>query len=447
MFYRQILKQLQDWAASPYRKSLILRGARQVGKTTVVRMFGNSFDTFIELNLEEISDRELFFSGTDVRAVLNAIVLRKGLDLVGKRTLLFIDEIQNSSKAMLSLRYFYEKMPEIYVIAAGSLLDVYLRRNRLEVSVGRIEYLFMFPCNFNEYLVAAKLDKLLEVTKTIPFPDYATTILREHFMQYALVGGMPEAIKVWVETKNIIEVRRVLSNILLSYQEDAAKYAISPEQIDVLKFIMDSLYSEAGKQITFERFGKSDFKCQIIKNAFQLLEQASLITLIYPYTSTDLPTIPKRSRRPKLLYLDTGFINLQANIQADYFTATNLNSIYKGIAMEHLVGQQLISIQRQSDFQLGFWVRNARSSSAEVDYVVIWHNKMIPIEVKCGKTGTLKSLMLFMDEAEHNYAIRIYDGVTNLEEHKTPNGKEFNLLNLNLCLTTNIISYMEKCFE
>lgn len=444
MFERQILSNLKAWSESPNRKSLILRGARQVGKTTAVRMFGQSFETYIELNLEDETDRSMFISGTDVRAVLNVITLRKGIKQFPGRILIFIDEIQNSPEAMLSLRYFYEKMPELYIIAAGSLLEVYITRNRLPVSPGRVEYMWMYPCTFEEYLIAANQDRLLETIKTIPFPEYANTVLRDHFMQYALVGGMPEAIQVWLNSKNVLKVQHVLTDILLSYKEDAVKYAISLKQADILKFIIDGSYSEVAKQITFERFGGSDYKSQSIKSAFSLLEQASLVSLIYPHTSTELPAIPKRSRRPKLMFLDTGFINLQANIQADYFTATNLNSIYKGIAMEHLVGQQMIAMSKSRGFGMGFWIRNARGSSAEVDYVIIYKGRMIPVEVKSGKTGTLKSLMLFMDEAPHNFAVRIYDGVTCLEQHKTPSGKAFQLLNLNLGLTTRLIDYLDQ---
>ncbi len=442
MFNRHIITEFQHWSESSHRKPLVLRGARQVGKTTAVRMFGKSFDTYIELNLEDTSDRSVFINGTDVQAIFNLILLQKDIRKIGKRILLFIDEIQYSPEALLSLRYFYERMPELNIIAAGSLLDVYIRRNRLEVSVGRVEYLWMYPCNFEEYLLAAGQDKLLSLMQEIPFPEYAYPVLREKFMEFALVSGMPEAIQIWLETHRITDVRRVLSSILQAYRDDAVKYAVTPEQANVLQHIMNTAYSEVCKQISFEGFGNSDFKSQSIKSAFLLLEQSSLIKLLYPYTSSVLPNLPKKTKRPKLLFLDTGFINMQANIQAEYFSSTNLNSIYKGIAMEHLVGQQLIAMQKKTGFELGFWVRNARNSSAEVDYVIIWNNLMIPIEVKSGKTGTLKSLLLFMDEAEHTTAIRIYDGITKWEKHKTPLGKEFNLLNLNLGLTTRVLNYI-----
>lgn len=443
MFNRRILVELRSWAERPHRKSLILRGARQVGKTTAIRMFGKEFDHFIELNLEEPDNRAIFKDGTDVVSVFNLIMLKKGINPEGGRVLLFIDEIQHSPQALLSLRYFYERMPHLYVIAAGSLLDVYLRRDRLEVPVGRVEYLWMYPCNFEEFLEAAGQRQLLELVTTIPFPEWAQPALREQFVRYALVGGMPEAIIVWLQTENIMETRRVLSNILGTYRDDAVKYAASPEQSGIIRFLIGVAPSQATKQISFERFGGSAFRAQQVKTSFSLLELASLLTLLYPYTTGVLPALPKLGKKPKLQFLDTGFINLQANLHDEYFLSPGLHAIYKGVAMEHLVGQQLISTWSGPFTAPGFWVRDSRGSSAEVDYTVIWNGHLIPIEVKAGKTGTLRSLMLFMEEADHGLAVRIYDGPTRWESLKTPTGKPFNLLSLNLGLSTQLCSYLQ----
>ena len=442
MFKRHIIDELRKWAESPYRKSLVLRGARQVGKTTAIRIFGQEFDCFIELNLETPADRDIFIDGTDVSSLYNLILLKKGVQTPGKRVLLFIDEIQHSPQALLSLRYFYEKMPELFVIAAGSLLDIYLKRNRLEIPVGRVEYMWMHPCNFDEYLHAAAQDQLLELLDTIPFPSWAYPVLREKLMEYAMVGGMPEVITVWLQTGNIMEVRRILGNLLQTSRDDAIKYAMTGDQATILGHLISTAPTQACKLISFEHFGESDFRAQTVKNALTLLEQASLLTLFYPYGNAVLPALPKLGRRPKLLFLDTGFVNYQANIHEQYFTTQGLNSIYKGVAMEHLVGQQLLSFAAASGFKLGTWVRSARSSSAEVDFVVIQDNRMIPIEVKAGKTGTLKSLMLFMEEADHDLAVRIHDGQTAWESVSTPSGKQFRLLNLNLGLCTRLIDYL-----
>ena len=442
MYNRQILSELDDWSKSAFRKVLILRGARQVGKTTAVRMFAESFDTYIELNLELQDDLQVFETFTTVQRLYNLILLKKQVAHSKDRVLLFIDEIQYSANAMRSLRYFHEEMPELYVIAAGSLLEIYLYREKLEISVGRVEYRWMYPMNFEEYLLANGDQGLLKLIMERPFPSYALPVLRERFVQYALVGGMPEAVKVWLTTKDISQVRNCFDSLLHAYQDDILKYAHSTDQAIVIRHIFDTSFSEMGKQITYEGFGGSAFKSQAVKSAFQLLERASFITLLYPYTSSILPAVPQLRRRPKLIMLDTGLLNHQARVMEDYFTQPNLHSIYKGIAMEHLVGQLLSSVKAQNRFDLSFWVRDARGSTAEIDYVLIYRGKMIPIEVKAGKTGSLKSLMLFMDSVDHDLAVRIYDGEVGWEQITSPAGKPFRLLNLHLGLTARVCDYL-----
>ncbi|MCB5261361.1 MAG: AAA family ATPase [Candidatus Cloacimonetes bacterium] len=443
MFYRQILADLQHWAKSDYRKVLMLRGARQVGKTTVVRMLAQDFDTFIELNLELPADKDVFANFSDITSLYNAILLHKGVKEHKGKILLFIDEVQNSSNALKSLRFFHEEMPELYVIAAGSLLEIYLYQQKLEISVGRIEYKWMYPLSFEEFLLASGADALFELVQKPPLPDYALASLREKFLQYALVGGMPEAVKIWTKENNIVPVQNCLANIHYSYQDDILKYAQSSDQASVLRHIFDTAYAKVGKQISFEGFGHSSFRSQAIKNAFELLTRSSFYTLLYPYTSSILPALPQKTRRPKLLIIDTGILNVQAGISAQYYLEESLNSVYKGQAMENLVGQQLIATASQRGFQLSFWKREARNSSAEVDYVIIYKGKMYPIEVKAGKTGSMKSLFLFMDEAPHDIAVRVHDGNLHWEELESSSGKKFHLLNLPLGLCTQICKYLD----
>jgi len=410
-------------------------------------MFSESFDTYIELNLELPADREIFANFREINSLFNLILLKKQVKSQSGRTLLFIDEIQYSATAMQALRYFHEEMPELYVIAAGSLLELYLFREKVEISVGRVEYRWLYPMNFEEYLQAAGQNRLLELLSESTFPDYAESSLREQFLQYALIGGMPEVVKTWLETKNIMEVRKCQEAILTAYRDDILKYSHTSDQSAVLQHIFNTAFSEVGRQISFEGFGGSSFKSQSVRNAFIILEKTSFFSLLYPYTSTILPTVPQRRKRPKLLMLDTGLLNYQANVMEEYFTAKRLDSVFKGIAMEHIVGQMLLSIQQKYRFELSFWKRDARSSTAEVDYVIIYRGKMIPIEVKAGKSGSLKSLLLFMDNAEHGLAIRIYDGEIGKELLSTPNGKSFTLLNLHLGQTMRIPYYIDAYLD
>lgn len=444
MYKRKIFSALREWSDSPYRKPLLLRGARQVGKTTAIRMFAESFDTFIELNLEFEGDRELFEKETDVDRLYNYILLSKGIAKPGERVLLFIDEIQNSAKAIHSLRYFYEQKPSLHVVAAGSLLEMYLTRSRIGLAVGRIENLWMHPMDFDEFLEAAGQTALLNAMKEIPCPDYVTKVARDWFLQYALIGGMPEVVKVYLETKDISIVRNILKNLLITYTDDMIKYAKNKEQAEIIRYVWEHIPLETGKQVSYNLFGGSSYKTHTIKNAMLLLEQSSLLKLIYPYTTYDLPSLPDKTKKPKLIILDTGLLNYMAGVQGEYFGIKNLNSIYKGIAMEHLVGQLLTANNISGFSALSFWVRDKRGSSAEIDFVVGRKRQLIPIEVKAGSSGSLKSLMIFMNESSCELAIRIYDGDFSLQEISLESGKKFQLLNLPLPLTGMIHEYIER---
>jgi len=444
MFKRKIDYALREWSDSPYRKPLLLRGARQVGKTTAVRMFSQSFDTFIELNLEHEGDRELFEKETDIARLYNYILLKKGITNAGKRVLLFIDEIQNSPKAIHSLRYFYEQKPSLHVIAAGSLLEMFLTRSRIGLAVGRIENLWMHPMDFAEFLEAAGQAALLSAMKEIPCPDYVCKVARDWFLQYALIGGMPEVVKIYLETNDISQVHNIIKNLLITYSDDMIKYAKNKEQAEIIRYVWEHIPLEVGKQVSFNLFGGSSYKTHTVKNAMLLLEQSSLVKLIYPYTTYELPSLPVKTKKPKLLMLDTGLLNYMAGVQEEYFGINNLNSIYKGIAMEHLVGQLLTANRKDSFLPLSFWVRDKRGSSAEMDYVISWKRQLIPLEVKAGSSGSLKSLMQFMHESSSNLAIRAYDGDFSIQEINLDSGKMFKLLNLPLPLVGMIHDYIEK---
>lgn len=439
-----MLDELEAWSRSPYRKSLILRGARQVGKTTAVRLFGASFDVFIELNLEREEDRALFFSGTEVQKVLNNIQIAININFVAARTLLFIDEIQYSPNALLSLRYFHELMPELYVVGAGSLLEAYLDRGGLQVSVGRIEYLWVYPLDFEEFLIAMKMDQLRLSLDQQPFQEYLYPILRDKFAEYCMLGGMPEAVKIWQETGDIVQVRKAQASIVDTYSEDVGKYAVNPAQRDLILQIMQAAYFQIAKRISWQEFAGSDQRSSSIKQAFRLLSQVNLFELVQPTSALSLPTLPNPRRQPKLLAYDLGMVNYVVGIQDRYYSERDLHSIYKGAAMEQIVGQQLMGMQKRHNFTLRFWIREKRNSSTELDFLIDWQTKMIPIEVKAGKTGTMKSLFIFMEDSQADTAVRIYDGNTRWERLSTVSGKQFWLLNLHLGMTCRLFELLGR---
>lgn len=447
MFIRKINTFLKDWSESSYRKPLLIMGARQVGKTTAIRMFSQNFDVYIELNLELEADRDLFAKESDVKRLYNLILLAKRIGNSDGKVLLFIDEIQYSAAAIASLRYFYELMPELYVIAAGSLLEVYLNKSRIGMPVGRISSVWMLPLDFEEFLEAAGQDALLASLREIPFQNYLLPVLRQWFRQYALIGGMPEVVKIYLETNDISKVRSIQIDLLSAYDDDMVKYAQTKEQADIIRFVWKHLPLEVCKQVSFSGFGSSEFRTEPIRSALRMLELCGLINLIYPYTTYELPALENTSKRPKLLMLDTGLLNYLANVQMEYFGTSDLNSIYKGIAMEHLIGQALISIGSDSLHPLGYWVRAKTGSSAEIDYLFRYGTKLIPLEVKAGKSGTLRSLRVFMEDCPHNLAIRIYDGDLVIQELSRQNGTKYTLLNLPLPLISRLPEFVNSWFS
>ena len=446
LFYRNIIDTLKKWTINPNRKPLILRGARQVGKTTAVHMFARDFDNYIYLNLENPEDADFFNKKMPVQELIAALFFSKKIQRDSGKTLIFIDEIQNSLNAVAMLRFFFEKAGDLYVIAAGSLLESLIGRH-ISFPVGRVEYLFMKPLNFEEYLNAIDEKESLELLKMIPFPEYAFTKLIKLFHDYTLIGGMPEIIQKYIETKDIITLNPFYQNLLITYMDDIEKYAKSDHMTRVLRHAIESVPFEAGKRIKFHGFGKSSYSSKEMGEALRTLEKAMLITLVYPTTSFELPLIPDYKKSPKLLFLDTGLINFYAGLQQYYFNLNDLGSFYQGIVAEHIVGQELDALFSSPLKKLFFWVREKKQSNAEVDFLLPFKNYLIPVEVKSGKSGSLKSLHQFINRSTYRYAIRIYSGKISKINTQTPEGKEYLLLNLPYFLTSRIFSYAEWLIE
>lgn len=441
MFKRQLLNSLEDWSNKENRKPLIIRGARQVGKTTLVQMFGEQFDQFIELNLEKTEDKNIFEKSDNISEIVKAIFFLKNKSLSNNSTLIFIDEIQNSPKAIKMLRYFFEEYNQFYVIAAGSLLESVLNFNE-SFPVGRVEFLYLHPCSFTEFLMTTQQTGTIEALNEIPFPRQLHSKALKLFSEYSLIGGMPEIINSYAGSKDTVTLKSIYESLLISYMEDAEKYSKNNYQASVIHNIIRSCFQEAGKRIKYEGFGNTNYKYREIKEALTLLERAMLIKILYPTFSVKLPITISKRKSPKLLTLDTGLINYFSGIQKEFFEKDLLEDVYEGRISEHIVGQELFAISHSQIHQPVFWVREKKQSSAEIDYVIQFENLIIPIEVKYGKAGTLKSLMQFIDMTLHNYAVRVYSGELSVEEFKTITGKKFFLLNLPFYLVGKIYNYL-----
>ena len=442
-FSRTIQKGLIEWMNNEHHKPLVIRGARQVGKTTVIRDFGKHFKTFIELNLEKSSDRAYFTADMNPKRTFQQICLEKGIIPNGK-ILLFLDEIQNSPQAVAMLRYFYEEMPELYIISAGSLLEIMMKKNQISFPVGRVEYLYLYPLSFREFLIATDNEQALNILNEIPVQNWAVPHLFSMFKLYTLIGGMPEAVNKYNKSMNITDVSSVYRNLFSSYIDDSAKYASNSTEEHILPLFIEAAPKEIGKRITFEKFASTNYRSREASEALRTLQNAMLLYICYPTTNLQLPLQTDMTRKPRLQFLDTGLVNFAAGIQSIYLTSAPLDALYNGMIAEQIVGQELLASNYNERKNPLFWVRDNPKSSAEVDFLIIKDSQIVPIEVKSGKTGTLRSLHSFIDFTNNKIAVRLYSGDISIENTKTPKGTPYTLLNLPLFLADSIGEYIDK---
>ena len=442
MFERAIQKELELWLSGPHRKPLILRGARQVGKTTAVRMFARQFVQFLSFNLERKEDRDLFERDQPFDTLVQALFFARKCSVSEPSTLIFIDEIQNSEKAISALRYFYEEVPDIAVIAAGSLLEVMIDTYRSSFPVGRVEYAYMHPLTFREFLVARGESVALEAFDAVPLPEYAHSTLRALFHEYVLLGGMPEVVQYRIEQNELSGISAIYESLLSSYIDDAGKYASGRSAFQVLRHTIETAPLESAMRVRFQGFGNSAYRSREVGEALRTLERAMLLYLLYPVTGYELPLLPDRKRSPRLQFLDVGLMNYKAGLQASLLEVEDLNDLYRGRIAEQIVGQELLARSTRGLEPPSFWVRDKNQSQAEVDFIVPFNGRVIPVEVKSGSTGRLRSLHQYVARSGCTVAVRLYAGPLRIDSLATPDGHSFRLLSLPYFLAAQIEDYL-----
>jgi hypothetical protein len=414
-FKRNIDDKLLEWKEAKRRKPLLIRGARQVGKSTAVREFGKQFQYFVEINLEKQPDlRQVFTENIDVKKTCEKLSGTLSIPIVPGETLLFIDEIQACKEAMMALRYFKEDYPELHVIAAGSLLEFALEELP-SFGVGRIRSLYMYPFSFDEFLVAQGLDLTVEykrkATSKEPLSDLAHKDLVDQLRSFYLVGGMPAAITEWIETRSYIEVSRVHRDIIDTYLDDFSKYKkrVSPA---LLQQVLRSAALQAGKKFVYST-AANDIRSSLVKDALHLLTLAGLITPVKHTDGTGLPLGAEESDRyVKYLFFDLGVMQTMLDIQsADIILATETNFVNKGAASEMFAGLEILKYH--DCFQkpeMYYWQNMTKNSSAEIDYLIARNGKVLPVEVKASTQGSMQSLWIFMRKR------KLFEGIrTSLE--------------------------------
>lgn len=443
MFDRTALKHMNDWADRPDRKPLVLRGARQVGKTTLVNLFSTRFDQYIYLNLDLAEDRRIIEQEIAFNRIIDSIFLNKDQPHVkSANVLLFLDEIQNSPRAVSLLRYFYEMAGELYVIAAGSLLESAIDRH-ISFPVGRVEYLAIRPCSFHEFLVAMNETHSLDVLSEFPFPDYAHDKLMDLFHLYTLIGGMPAVIEKYSNTRDIVSLEILFESLVNSFLDDIENYSRNQAMARVIRHVMEQSFYFTGARITFQGFGKSNYRSREVGEAFRMIEKAMLLQLVYPVTTVTPPVIPDHRKSPKLQFVDVGLINYRCGLQKELFGTPSIDTIYQGRIAEQIVAQELLSLSTSVSAKNYFWIREKHQSSAEVDFIYPHREYIIPIEVKAGKAGILRSIHQFVQTAPHPFAVRIYSGKLSVNRQRTADGTNYMLLNLPFYLVHKMDTYLE----
>ena len=418
MYYPRLIDNyLKEWALRPAGKPLLLRGARQVGKSTAVRQLGKQFENFVEINLEKQPSFIQFFQGDlDVKRIVPQLSAMVGKPIVAGKTLLFIDEIQASAEAIMALRFFKEDMPALHVIAAGSLLEFALE-TLPTFGVGRIHSMFVYPMTFDEFLTACGEQLLLEVrnnatAKTpLALPLYERLV--ELFRSYMLVGGMPEVVAKWVETRDYLACQEVQDDIVLTYQDDFPKYR---KRVDptLLRLTLQSIALQIGNKFVYSQVG-GGYSTNEVKKALDMLTLAGIITPVIHTNANGLPLgseVDPTYR--KMLLLDSGLLLRWLNMSGDtseltaqILTNSATDLVNKGALTEMIAGLELLRYRTPNmRHELFYWVRKAKNAQAEVDYLATYQSEVLPIEVKAGTQGGMKSLWQFMREKKLKNAIR-----------------------------------------
>jgi predicted AAA+ superfamily ATPase len=406
---REIIQYLREWKNRDDRNPLIIRGARQVGKTYIIEEFAKAnFRNCLKINLEERPELKKVFFDNDVKRILTELSILLNEDVILGNTLLFIDEVQTSPEAILSLRYFKEHLPELHVICAGSLLDHTLNEMKLPMPVGRVEFMYMYPMNFKEFLVAINKEKLVSYIEKYdfskPFSEVIHNQIAQHLRFYFFIGGMPAAVKNYAENTRLSDIQRVHGNILTSIQYDFAKYGTRKQQ-EYLNIILRYCGRYPGRKIKYSNIDR-EIRSTYLKESIEKLALSRIIHIVKHSNARKVPlTEYVKEDVYKTVFMDIGFVN-QLN-QIELTELDNLVTANEGVLAEQFIAQELLNIQPVFlSPELFYWSREEKSSNAEIDFIFQHKNKIYPIEVKAGKTGTLKSMQMYLYEKKLKDGIR-----------------------------------------
>lgn len=394
--YRARIEDLIEWKKSTTRKPLLVNGARQVGKSWLVTSFGNQYfdgKTHV-VNFEKRRDlHSIFEKDLDPRRIIFELELILSVSIKKEKDLLFFDEIQACPKALASLRYFFEEMRDLHLIAAGSLLDFEFRNQAFPI--GRVELLDLHPMTFYEFLLAKGKDNLAKLIAGPPQPlaEAVEEALSEELNEYLVVGGMPECVNSYIVDHNFEHIIKIQDDLLFAYIQDFHKYQPAVN-VDCLQDIINNLANNIGHQVIYTKLSDR-FTSPTIKKGVDVLKTARLLLQVNNTSVAGLP-LTASGKQFKLFFLDIGLLLRLSRLQfQESFLKKNLTASFKGILAEQFVVQQLTASQKDP---LWYWARTAPGSTSEVDLVIVRNGEIIPIEIKAGKSGSLKSMNVLLEK-------------------------------------------------
>lgn len=409
---RDIYSELLLWKDSKNRQPLLLRGARQTGKTFIINEFcKKEFKNFISLNFERNPEYKDIFKSRIPAVIVERIVLFTGQKIEPGKTLLFMDEIQECPEAIIALRYFYEEMSDLHVIGAGSLLEFALKSENFRMPVGRVQYLYLYPMSFGEFLDATGETELrmfiLKYSNLSNFPTGLNEKLNELIRKYYIIGGMPAVVNEYVSSGDILKCQRLQRSIIDTYTDDFAKYARESRH-DLLKTIMNAVPAMVGQKFVYTQIDRN-VKSRDIKAALELLETAGVLTRVRQTGGSGIPLSAHIDESFfKVIFLDIGLFHAICGIYNETAKEKDFTAIFKGAVAEQFTGQEIIACQSPySKAELFYWGRKEKNSTAEIDYFIEKNGQIIPVEVKSGSTGHMKSMQIFIEKYHSKIALKI----------------------------------------
>ncbi|MDT8441988.1 MAG: AAA family ATPase [Desulfuromonadales bacterium] len=422
---RRQLGFLENWLQNPDRKPLVIRGARQVGKSTLVELFARQMQRPLRsVNLERHPELAAIFSSKDPEQIIQQLEFLPRMGEISDDTLLFLDEIQAIPEAIAALRYFYEERPGMPVLSAGSLPEFALADRSFSMPVGRIQYLHMGPMTFSEFLLAMGEERLHNVVISYQLGEKIGEIAHQRLLEllrsYSFIGGMPEAVAVFAKNSSYKKVSEVHNSIIETYRDDFPKYAGS-RNLNRMLNVLNFAARNVGKKVKYSNISREE-QSVTIKKDIELLAMARVVSKTIHSHCSGLPLQADLEEKAyKLLFLDIGLMNAICGL--DWRTISQMEDvklINQGAIAEQFIGQHLQAmLADKPNRELTYWLREGKASNAEVDFVVAIGGAIVPIEVKSGATGALKSLHQFMGSKEAPMAIRFDTQLPVVQEIET----------------------------